>query len=133
MDVVGDRQSMRLLLQHWIAEDQRAVPPTGRWAIELNAQHRVIGGVVMLYLPPGGQDLEIGWQLVSNYSMVANVGVAPWSRTMVPANSASWMFNDPRRAEADSTRTSTRREGCPPGASEARAWSSFMCVSFGWA
>lgn len=83
MDVVGDRQSMRLLLQHWIVEDQRAVPPTGRWAIELNAQRWVIGGVVLRYLPPGGQDLEIGWQLARGawghgYAAEAGHTVAHW-------------------------------------------------------
>ncbi|MGH3355680.1 MAG: GNAT family N-acetyltransferase, partial [Nocardioidaceae bacterium] len=64
MDAVPDLLAMRLVLQQWIAEDERAVPPTGRWAIERRDDHRVVGGVVLLYLPPGGEDLEIGWQLV---------------------------------------------------------------------
>jgi hypothetical protein len=33
---------------------------TGRWAIELTEESRVIGGVTLFYLPPGGTDLEIG-------------------------------------------------------------------------
>jgi RimJ/RimL family protein N-acetyltransferase len=63
MDRVPDEDSMRLLLQQWILEDERAAPPTGRWAIELRDDKRVVGGVALLYLPPGGEDLEIGFQL----------------------------------------------------------------------
>ena len=54
---------MRLLLQQWIAEDARSVPPAGRWAIRRGSDDRVIGGVYLLPLPPGRDDLEIGWQL----------------------------------------------------------------------
>jgi RimJ/RimL family protein N-acetyltransferase len=54
---------MRLVLQQWIGEDGRLVPPSGRWAIELLENHRLIGGAVLLPLPPRGEDLEMGWQL----------------------------------------------------------------------
>ena len=63
MEQVQDISAMRLLLQQWILEDARAPAPAGRWAIELSAEARVVGGVVLLYLPPGGEDLEIGVQL----------------------------------------------------------------------
>ena len=63
MDRVPDLRAMRLLLQQWIAEDARLPAPTGRWAIELRAQRRLIGGAVLLPLPPGREDTEIGWQL----------------------------------------------------------------------
>jgi RimJ/RimL family protein N-acetyltransferase len=63
MGPVPDLQAMQLVLQQWIAEDERAAPPTGRWAIELREQKRVVGGVALLYLPPGGEDLEISWSL----------------------------------------------------------------------
>ena len=63
MDRVPDVAGMRLLLQQWIAEDARAVPPAGRWAIHRGSDDRVIGGVYLLPLPPGRDDLEIGWQL----------------------------------------------------------------------
>jgi RimJ/RimL family protein N-acetyltransferase len=63
MDVVLDEDAMRLLLQQWMAEDERAIPPLGRWAIELREDKRVVGGISLLYLPPGGVDLEIGFQL----------------------------------------------------------------------
>jgi len=67
MDAVRDHHEMRLVLQHWVAENHRSAPPTGRWAIELTEETRVIGGVALLYLPPGGTDLEIGWQLAPDY------------------------------------------------------------------
>jgi RimJ/RimL family protein N-acetyltransferase len=84
MDTVTDRDAMRLLLQQWIAEDHRAAPPTGRWAVELAAERRVIGGVVLLYLPPGGEDLEIGWQLAPGawghgYASEAGHTTAHWA------------------------------------------------------
>src|SRR5690242_6214220 len=63
LDRVRDVPAMRLLLQQWIAEDARAPAPTGRWAIELAPDGRVVGGAALLYLPPGGEDLEVGWQL----------------------------------------------------------------------
>lgn len=84
MDTVGDADAMRLLLQQWIAEDDRAAAPTGRWAIELTAERRVIGGIVLLYLPPGGVDLEIGWQLAPaewghGYASEAGHATAHWA------------------------------------------------------
>jgi len=63
MDVVSDLAAMRLVLQQWIAEDARATPPTGRWDIERVDDGRLIGGLILLQLPPGHDDLEIGWQL----------------------------------------------------------------------
>ncbi|MCT2582026.1 GNAT family N-acetyltransferase [Actinophytocola gossypii] len=63
MDGVPSLAAMRLLLQQWIAEDARLPEPSGRWAIQRNADDRVIGGANLLPLPPGNEDLEIGWQL----------------------------------------------------------------------
>jgi RimJ/RimL family protein N-acetyltransferase len=63
MDRVHDLATMRMVLQQWIAEDARLAAPAGRWAIERTRDHRVIGGAVLLPLPPGDEDLEIGWQL----------------------------------------------------------------------
>jgi RimJ/RimL family protein N-acetyltransferase len=63
MNRVHDVDSMRVLLQQWIAEDERGMPPIGRWAIELRDDKRVVGAVALLYLPPGGEDLEISWHL----------------------------------------------------------------------
>lgn len=63
MDRVPDLTAMRLLLQQWIAEAARLPAPAGRWAIQRNADDHVIGGAILLPLPPGDEDLEIGWQL----------------------------------------------------------------------
>lgn len=84
MDRVRDLDSMRLVLQHWTAEDGRSVPPAGRWAIETRADQRVIGGAVLLYLPPGGEDLEMGWQLAPSawgqgYATEAGQTLARWA------------------------------------------------------
>ena len=35
MDKVGDEAAMRVVLQQWMAEDERLLTPGGRWAIEL--------------------------------------------------------------------------------------------------
>ncbi len=84
MDAVSDVAAMRLLLQQWIAEDARAAPPTGRWAVQRVEDGRVIGGVVLLPLPPGEDDLEIGWQLAPDawghgYATEATRVVAEWA------------------------------------------------------
>lgn len=55
--------AMRLLLRQWIAEDARPPGPAGHWAIQRNTDGRVIGGAILLPLPPGLEDLELGWQL----------------------------------------------------------------------
>jgi RimJ/RimL family protein N-acetyltransferase len=62
MDRVGDEAAMRVVLQRWIAEDERMLAPAGRWAIELRRDGRVIGGATLLPLPPD-DEYEIGWQL----------------------------------------------------------------------
>jgi RimJ/RimL family protein N-acetyltransferase len=62
MDQVPDVVAMRLLLQQWIAEDARTAA-AGRCAIERRADWRLLGGAILLRLPPGLEDLELGWQL----------------------------------------------------------------------
>jgi RimJ/RimL family protein N-acetyltransferase len=84
MDRVPDRAAMRLLLQQWIAEDARLAAPAGRWAIQHNADDRVIGGAILLPLPPGNEDLEIGWQLHpevwgNGYASEATHALATWA------------------------------------------------------
>lgn len=54
---------MRRVLAAWIAESDPTGLPLGRWAITDRDSGDVIGGVALLPLPPGGTDLEIGWQL----------------------------------------------------------------------
>jgi RimJ/RimL family protein N-acetyltransferase len=84
MDLVPDMNAMRLVLQQWIAEDARLASPAGRWAIELREDRRVVGGAVLLPLPPGNEDLEMGWQLNpqawgSGYATEAGRAVAGWA------------------------------------------------------
>jgi len=57
MDRVQGVSAMRLLLQQWAAEDSRLIPPAGRWAIELRGDGRLVGGAILLPLPPRGEDL----------------------------------------------------------------------------
>jgi RimJ/RimL family protein N-acetyltransferase len=85
MDRVCDLATMRVLLQQWIAEDARLAVPGGRWAIVRAADQHVIGGAVLLPLPPGDEDLEIGWHLIPT---VLDDGYA--DETMFTL--ASWAF-----------------------------------------
>ena len=84
MDQVPDVAAMRLLLQQWIAESARVPAPAGRWAIERNADGQVIGGAHLLPLPPGREDLEVGWQLRPDvwgrgYAAEATHALAGWA------------------------------------------------------
>lgn len=63
MDRVTDLAAMRLILQRWAAEDSRLMSPAGRWAIRRREDAKLVGGAILLPLPPGNEDLEIGWQL----------------------------------------------------------------------
>jgi RimJ/RimL family protein N-acetyltransferase len=65
MSKVPDVAAMRSVLEAWLAEVDRLVPPLGRWAVELAANGGpgpVIGAVALLPLPPDGEDAEIAWQ-----------------------------------------------------------------------
>ena len=84
MEAVRDVSAMRLLLQQWIAEEPQLIPPSGRWAIELQQDGTVVGGAVLLPLPPRGDDLEIGWQLRpagwgQGYATEAGRALADWA------------------------------------------------------
>ncbi len=61
MDRVPDLDAMRDLLASWTREGLSA--PQGRWAVELAETGELVGGVGVLPLPPGGEDLEVAWQL----------------------------------------------------------------------
>ena len=63
MDRISDLDAMRVLLQRWIDEDAHLASPAGRWVMQDAGDGSVIGGVILLPLPPGDNDLEIGWQL----------------------------------------------------------------------
>ena len=84
MDRVQDLSAMRLLLQQWAAEDSRLTPPSGRWAIEQREDKRLVGGAILLPLPPRGEDLEMGWQLHpaawgQGYATEAGRALAAWA------------------------------------------------------
>jgi len=84
MDSVADLAGMRLVLQQWTAEDARLTSPAGRWAIELRDDHRLIGGAILLPLPPDLLDLEMGWQLRPDawrhgYATEAGRALARWA------------------------------------------------------
>jgi RimJ/RimL family protein N-acetyltransferase len=80
---VPDITAMRALLQRWVAADARIVPPAGRWAVEALDDGRLVGGVVLLPMPPGDEDLELGWLLSKHergrgYATEAGRAVARW-------------------------------------------------------
>jgi RimJ/RimL family protein N-acetyltransferase len=83
MDRVRDESSMRVVLQQWIAEDERMLTPAGRWAVELRAGGQLIGGATLLPLPPD-DEFEIGWQLRPDswghgYATEAGIALARWA------------------------------------------------------
>jgi RimJ/RimL family protein N-acetyltransferase len=83
MDRVPDAAAMRLVLQQWVAEDGRMMPPAGRWAIELREEGRLIGGATLLPLPPD-EEFEIGWQLHpdswgNGYATETGLALAQWA------------------------------------------------------
>jgi RimJ/RimL family protein N-acetyltransferase len=63
LPIIADRTKMRRVLEAWIGESDTTGLPLGRWAIADKSSGDVIGGVALLPLPPGGTDLEIGWQV----------------------------------------------------------------------
>lgn len=84
MDQVLDLAAMRLLLQQWMAEGARLRAPAGRWAIQRTADDEVIGGAILLPLPPGNEDFEIGWQLRpdawgNGYATESTHALATWA------------------------------------------------------
>ena len=83
MDRVPDAAAMRLVLQQWVAEDGRMMPPACRWAIELREEGRLIGGATLLPLPPD-EEFEIGWQLHPDswghgYATETGLALAQWA------------------------------------------------------
>jgi RimJ/RimL family protein N-acetyltransferase len=64
LTAVPDVGAMRLVLEQWILEHGRLAPPAGRWAVETRADGRLVGGIVLLPLPPGDEDSEVGYLLL---------------------------------------------------------------------
>jgi [ribosomal protein S5]-alanine N-acetyltransferase len=75
MSQVPDVAAMRSVLEAWVAEDDRMVPPLGRWAVELlepadvaeGVGSLLVGSVALLPLPPDAEDAEIAWQTNPRY------------------------------------------------------------------
>jgi RimJ/RimL family protein N-acetyltransferase len=83
MDRVADEAAMRVVLQQWLAEDERLLTPAGRWAIELGQDGRLIGGATLLPLPPD-DEYEIGWELHrdawgNGYAAETGLALARWA------------------------------------------------------
>jgi RimJ/RimL family protein N-acetyltransferase/predicted GNAT family acetyltransferase len=83
MEQVPDEAAMRRLLEQWASEDARLLTPAGRWAIELRADNRVIGGATLLPLPPD-DEYEVGWQLSPlewghGYGTEAGLALVRWA------------------------------------------------------
>jgi RimJ/RimL family protein N-acetyltransferase len=84
IEQVPDLPAMRLLVRQWISEDARAVPPAGRWCVLREQDGCLIGGAILLPLPPGNEDLEIGWQFHPEvwghgYASEATYALADWA------------------------------------------------------
>lgn len=63
MDQVRDIDQMRSVISAWANERAASTSrPTGRWAIELAETGQIIGSGQIVGLPPGCDDLEIGYQ-----------------------------------------------------------------------
>lgn len=60
---VRDLATMRSVLADWIAAQPTFESPAGRWAIARQEDDQIIGGLMIRYLPPDDEDLEIGWHL----------------------------------------------------------------------
>jgi RimJ/RimL family protein N-acetyltransferase len=63
LPAIVDRADMRRVLGAWMVESDATGLPLGRWAVTDRSAGQLIGGVALLPLPPGGTDLEIGWQV----------------------------------------------------------------------
>lgn len=63
MSRIPDLAAMQDLVRQWIAEPEDPARPTGRWAVETTSNDQLIGAATIRPLPPGNDDLEIGWQL----------------------------------------------------------------------
>lgn len=83
MDRVTDADAMRLVLQQWVAEDERMITPSGRWAVERRDDGEVIGGATLLPLPPD-DEYEVGWQFRRDawghgYATETGLALARWA------------------------------------------------------
>ncbi len=76
-----------------------------RGAIERRQDKRLVGGAILLPLPPGGEDLEIGWQLHpaawgQGYATEAGRALAAWAFSQGTHELLALVRPANRRAEA---------------------------------
>jgi RimJ/RimL family protein N-acetyltransferase len=67
MTQVSGVEAMGSLLEAWAAEAERLAPPAGRWAVTRRDDGVVVGGLALLPLPPGGEDIEIAWAVAPEH------------------------------------------------------------------
>jgi RimJ/RimL family protein N-acetyltransferase len=84
MDRVDDLATMQSLLARWTTDAGGLTPPAGRWAIERTEDQVVVGGAVLLPLPPGNEDLGLGWHLIpgatgNDYADEIMFALASWA------------------------------------------------------
>ena len=65
MGRVGSLEEMAALIGRWTAEELE--PPQRRWVVELREDGTFVGSATLRALPPGDEDLEVGWQLAPAY------------------------------------------------------------------
>jgi RimJ/RimL family protein N-acetyltransferase len=83
MTPVTGVDAMRSLLEAWAAEADRLPPPSGRWAVTRRDDDVVVGGIALLPLPPGDEDIEIAWAVApehqgQGYATEAAAAVLRW-------------------------------------------------------
>ncbi len=62
---VDDVATMEDVIRGWL--DDSLPRPAGRWALQLAETDELVGSVVLLPLPPEGDDLQVGWQLAPSF------------------------------------------------------------------
>jgi len=83
MERVRDTETMRRLLDRWVAEEAHLLTPAGRWAIERREDGHVVGGASLLPLAPD-EEFEIGWALQpqawgQGYGTESGLALARWA------------------------------------------------------
>lgn len=63
MDRISNVVSMHGILRKWQQESEQP-SAVGHWAVEHHDTRWLVGGLALLPLPPGEQDLSIAWQLM---------------------------------------------------------------------
>jgi RimJ/RimL family protein N-acetyltransferase len=84
MSVVPDVEAMRSVLQGWASQASELTRPAGRWAVETRDDGRLVGGVALLPLPPGEEDLELSYQILADRQR-QGFGAEAASRTILAA------------------------------------------------